>query len=377
MSLERAEEDHRLMDQVYAHGPSASRLGERTFDIIIIGTGAGGGTIAHALSDSGARILIRRARRFRAAGRRELESRSGLEAPALPDDRAMGRRPAGASSARTRTTASAATRSSGAACCTACAARTFRRSSNRGVSPAWPIDYDTLEPYYERAERLYHVRGKHGLDPTEPDARAVSVRARAALRRHGARSSRSCGAWGCIPRRCRSACCVLARATAASSATPAIRLRASSTQRAKRTSCCVRPALRTSERHAVDERLRAPAGHRRGGTRGRRRGRRARRPGRCASKRRSSSSPPARSIRRRCCCAPRTSGTRQGWRIRPGWSGKRYMAHLATMMQGFHPFRKNSTVFQKTVAINDFYLRGPRGRNTRSGRSSRRAGRTA
>jgi choline dehydrogenase-like flavoprotein len=35
------------------------------------------------------------------------------------------------------------------------------------------------------------------------------------------------------------------------------------------------------------------------------------------------------------------------------------MAHLATMMQGFHPFRRNPTVFQKTVAINDFYLRGP------------------
>ena len=29
------------------------------------------------------------------------------------------------------------------------------------------------------------------------------------------------------------------------------------------------------------------------------------------------------------------------------------------MMQGFHPFRRNETVFQKTVAINDFYLRGP------------------
>jgi choline dehydrogenase-like flavoprotein len=37
------------------------------------------------------------------------------------------------------------------------------------------------------------------------------------------------------------------------------------------------------------------------------------------------------------------------------------MAHLATMMQGFHPFRINHTVFQKTVAVNDFYLRGPDG----------------
>ena len=37
-----------------------------------------------------------------------------------------------------------------------------------GVSPAWPIDYDTLAPYYERAERLYHVHGADGVDPTEP-----------------------------------------------------------------------------------------------------------------------------------------------------------------------------------------------------------------
>jgi choline dehydrogenase-like flavoprotein len=44
-----------------------------------------------------------------------------------------------------------------------------------------------------------------------------------------------------------------------------------------------------------------------------------------------------------------------------GLVGRRYMAHLATMMQGFHPFRINDTVFQKTVAINDFYLRGPDG----------------
>ena len=34
-----------------------------------------------------------------------------------------------------------------------------------GISPAWPIDYETLEPYYERAERLYHVRGRDGVGP--------------------------------------------------------------------------------------------------------------------------------------------------------------------------------------------------------------------
>jgi len=50
---------------------------------------------------------------------------------------------------------------------------------------------------------------------------------------------------------------------------------------------------------------------------------------------------------------------RDGLANSSGLVGRRYMAHLATMMQGFHPMRRNGAVFQKTVAINDFYLRGP------------------
>ena len=37
-----------------------------------------------------------------------------------------------------------------------------------GISPAWPIGYDVLEPYYTEAEALYHVHGQRGEDPTEP-----------------------------------------------------------------------------------------------------------------------------------------------------------------------------------------------------------------
>ena len=39
-----------------------------------------------------------------------------------------------------------------------------------GISPAWPISYDDLEPYYTEAEKLYHVHGTRGEDPTEPPA---------------------------------------------------------------------------------------------------------------------------------------------------------------------------------------------------------------
>lgn len=39
-----------------------------------------------------------------------------------------------------------------------------------GISPEWPIRYGDLEPWYSRAEHLYQVHGTRGLDPTEPPA---------------------------------------------------------------------------------------------------------------------------------------------------------------------------------------------------------------
>ena len=37
-----------------------------------------------------------------------------------------------------------------------------------GVSPAWPISYAELEPYYATAEKLFHTMGEYGVDPTDP-----------------------------------------------------------------------------------------------------------------------------------------------------------------------------------------------------------------
>ena len=37
-----------------------------------------------------------------------------------------------------------------------------------GISPAWPLGYDVFEPYYGQAEALFHVHGLRGEDPTEP-----------------------------------------------------------------------------------------------------------------------------------------------------------------------------------------------------------------
>lgn len=37
-----------------------------------------------------------------------------------------------------------------------------------GVSPAWPLKYVDFEPYYAEAEKLFHVHGLRGEDPNEP-----------------------------------------------------------------------------------------------------------------------------------------------------------------------------------------------------------------
>jgi choline dehydrogenase-like flavoprotein len=37
-----------------------------------------------------------------------------------------------------------------------------------GTSPAWPLDYQDFEPWYCKAEQLYSVHGQRGADPLEP-----------------------------------------------------------------------------------------------------------------------------------------------------------------------------------------------------------------
>lgn len=37
-----------------------------------------------------------------------------------------------------------------------------------GVSPGWPLKYEAFEPYYAEAEKLFHVHGRRGEDPNEP-----------------------------------------------------------------------------------------------------------------------------------------------------------------------------------------------------------------
>ena len=57
--------------------------------------------------------------------------------------------------------------------CSACASADFEEIEHvDGVSPAWPLSYETFEPYYTAAEKLFHVHGARGEDPNEPPSTA-------------------------------------------------------------------------------------------------------------------------------------------------------------------------------------------------------------
>ena len=236
--------------------------------------------------------------------------------------------------------------------------RTFRPSSTcDGVSPAWPIDYDTLEPYYERAERLYHVHGQHGADPTEPPRgpfpyppipHAPGMAAIVdGLERQGLHPShlplgliRPGEPGGCLLcSTCNSFPC---------------RIHAKSDAEV----CGVEPALANDnvELWTNARALRLvtdPSGRTVEAVEVERNGETIRVGAALIVVSCGAVNSAALLLRSASDTHP------DGLANSSGLVGRRYMAHLATMMQGFHPLRQNDTVFQKTVAINDFYFGGP------------------
>jgi len=329
------------------------------YDIVIIGTGAGGGTMAYALADSPARMLVLERGDVIPQEAENWDPEAVWKQLRYRVDERWLDRGGREFQPYTHYCVGGNTKFWGSVL------YRLRREDFEavehvdGVSPAWPIGYGTLEPYYERAERLYHVRGQHGVDPTEPPrgpypyppvphepAMAAIVER---LRGLGLRPSplplgllrpredngcilcSTCNSFPCRVRAKSDAetCCVEYAA-----GRPNVTLWTGAFARRLLTD----PSGRTVEavevrRNGEDVRVEAPL------------------------------------VIVSCGAVNsaalllRSASDRHpdGLANSSGLVGRRYMAHLATMMQGFHPFRRNDTVFQKTVAINDFYLRGPDG----------------
>jgi choline dehydrogenase-like flavoprotein len=143
-----------------------------TYDVIIVGSGAGGGTLAHRLAPSGKRILLLERGDWLP---RELEN--WLAQSVFVENRYVS--PETWYDAKGKPFqpqihyfVGGATKLYGAALYRLRREDFGELRHHDGISPAWPISYDELEPYYTQAEQLYQVHGARGEDPTEPDASA-------------------------------------------------------------------------------------------------------------------------------------------------------------------------------------------------------------
>lgn len=143
-------------------------IDDQYYDVIIVGTGAGGGTLARKLASTRKKILLldRGELIYREASElvdTEVFKKEQFHAPESWYDNSgepFSPQTYYAVGGNTKIWSGVLQRRR---------ERDFEQVQHQsGVSPAWPLKYQDFEPYYTQAEKLYQVHGKLEDDPTEP-----------------------------------------------------------------------------------------------------------------------------------------------------------------------------------------------------------------
>jgi choline dehydrogenase-like flavoprotein len=142
------------------------------YDVIIIGSGAGGGTLALKLAPSGKRILI-----LERGGHLPREKQNWDTTEVFVKNRYVSKDTWHDKDNRpfqpgVHYFVGGATKMYGAALFRLRKEDFTAHRTADGLTPDWPIRYEDMEPYYTQAERLYNVHGRRGDDPTDPPASA-------------------------------------------------------------------------------------------------------------------------------------------------------------------------------------------------------------
>jgi choline dehydrogenase-like flavoprotein len=222
-----------------------------------------------------------------------------------------------------------------------------------GVSPAWPITYDELEPYYAAAEALFEVRGALGEDPTEPHHSAPYP---ASALEHEPEIQRLADAFrrqGLHPFHTPNAMSLDSQADRdlerISDGAPSLGgLKGDAENRA------LQPALasgnvRLLTRALVTEVLADESGRRATGLRVQRDGKELRI--NAMSVVLSAGAVNSAVLLLKSASRAHPAGLANG----SGLVGRNYMVHNSTFFMGVDPFRRNRTSWQKTLGLNDWY----------------------
>ncbi len=138
------------------------------FDFIIIGTGAGGGTLAYKLAPSGKKILILERGDFLPKERENWDPEEVFTKGKYRTTEKWYDKNDQSFDPFTHYWVGGNTKMYGAALLRLRASDFQEVKHYDGTSPAWPLSYEDFEPYYTEAEYLYSVHGATGYDPNEP-----------------------------------------------------------------------------------------------------------------------------------------------------------------------------------------------------------------
>lgn len=142
------------------------------YDVIIIGTGAGGGTLAYKLAPTGKKILL-----LERGGYLPRENDNWSTKAVFIDSKYKAHeswldKDGNEFHPGIHYYVGGNTKMYGAALLRLREQDFGELRHHDGISPAWPLDHQDFAPYYTEAEQLYQVHGNRGEDPTEPPERA-------------------------------------------------------------------------------------------------------------------------------------------------------------------------------------------------------------
>src|SRR5665213_1416378 len=138
------------------------------YDIIVIGTGPGGASLAQRLAPTGKRILLLERGDYLPSTQANWDAQTVFVDGAYQAQETWYGRDGRSFRPGLHYYVGGNSKVYGAALLRL-RERDFEEVRHKdGISPAWPLKYADFEPYYAEAERLFHVHGQRGEDPTEP-----------------------------------------------------------------------------------------------------------------------------------------------------------------------------------------------------------------
>ncbi len=138
------------------------------YDVIVIGSGPGGATLAHRLAPTGKRILMLERGGYLPRSRTNWNAKSVFVDGIYQVKETWYGSDGSSFHPGLHYWVGGNSKVYGAALFRLREADFGELRHKDGVSPAWPLGYDVFEPYYTEAEALYHVHGRRNEDPTEP-----------------------------------------------------------------------------------------------------------------------------------------------------------------------------------------------------------------